>query len=122
MRKDCGVVPEQISRLLQEYTLGIKKIYGKSLKSVVLYGSYARNDYNEDSDQDIMILVDITEEQICKTRGLISEYTYEFNMQHDLDIKQIIKSKAQFDYWKSVYPFYKNVNREGIKIYEQRDE
>lgn len=115
-------MPAQISRLLQEYTLGIKQIYGDRLISIILYGSYARNDFKEDSDQDIMILVDLPEEQIVSTRAQLSEYTYEFNMQNDLDIRQIVKAEEHFNYWKAVYPFYKNVNREGIKIYERRDE
>lgn len=93
---------EQIRQLLGKYVLGIEQIYGDNLKSVILYGSYARNDYNEDSDQDIMILVDLTEEQIVSTRAQISEYTYEFNMQNDLDIRQIVKSEEHFNYWKAI--------------------
>lgn len=114
----CGTMSEQISRLLQEYALGIKRIYGNALKAVILYGSYARNDFNEESDQDIMILVNLSEEQIISTRAQVSEYTYEFNMQYDLDIRQVVKSEEHFNYWRAVYPFYKNVNQEGVKIYE----
>lgn len=47
-----------------------------------------------------MILVDLTEEQIMSTRAQCSEYTYEFNMQYDLEIKQIVKSEEYFNYWK----------------------
>ena len=109
---------EQINRLLNKYALGIKKIYGKNLKAVILYGSYARDDYNEDSDQDIMILVDLSDEEISSTREKISEFTYDFNMQYDLEIMPVVKSEEHFNYWCSVYPFYKNVNREGVKLYE----
>ena len=109
---------EQTSQLLKQYALGIKRIYGKNLKAVILYGSYARNDYNEDSDQDIMILVDLAEEQISATREQVSEYTYDFNMQYDLEIMPVVKSEEHFNYWRAAYPFYKNVNQEGVKIYE----
>ena len=111
-------MPEQTSQLLKQYALGIKRIYGKNLKAVILYGSYARNDYDEDSDQDIMILVDLTEEQIRVTREQVSEYTYGFNMQYDLEIMPVVKSEEHFNYWRAAYPFYKNVNQEGVKIYE----
>ena len=109
---------EQTSQLLKEYALGIKRIYGNALKAVILYGSYARNDFNEDSDQDIMILVDLSEEQISTTREQVSEYTYDFNMQYDLEIMPVVKSEEHFNYWRAAYPFYKNVNQEGVKIYE----
>lgn len=111
-------MPEQTSQLLKQYALGIKRIYGKNLKAVILYGSYARNDYDEDSDQDIMILVDLTDEQIRATREQVSEYTYDFNMQYDLEIMPVVKSEEHFNYWRAAYPFYKNVNQEGVKIYE----
>ena len=35
----------------------IKEVYGCHLKNVILYGSYARGDQNEESDIDIMILL-----------------------------------------------------------------
>lgn len=111
-------VPEQIHLLLNYYTLGIKKIYGNNLRSVILYGSYARGDYNTDSDQDIMILVDLLDEQIISTRQKISDFTYNFNMRHNLNIVPMVKSEKHFNYWKDAHPFYKNINKEGIMLYE----
>ncbi len=109
---------KQIYELLLEYALGIKTIYGKALKSVILYGSYARADFNADSDQDIMILVDLSEEKIMETREKVSEFTYDFNMRYDLEIMPVVKSEKHFNYWQAVYPFYQNVNKDGVKIYE----
>ena len=52
-------MPQTIHTLLTQYLLELKKIYGTYLKSVILYGSYARGDYTSDSDIDIMLLVDL---------------------------------------------------------------
>ena len=38
--------------LLNEYVNELTKIYGSHLKKIILYGSYARGDYREDSDID----------------------------------------------------------------------
>lgn len=46
-----------IQTLLTDYLAEIQKIYGLHLKSVILYGSYARGDYTPESDVDIMILL-----------------------------------------------------------------
>ena len=108
---------EYLKHLLKQYTIGILDIYGNDLKSVILYGSYARNDFNEDSDQDIMILVNLTEEQIQNTREIVSEYTYDFNMKYDLNIIPVVKSADHFEYWSKVYPFYININKEGVELY-----
>ena len=57
-------MPQTIHTLLIQYLSEIQKIYGAHLKSVILYGSYARGDYTPDSDIDIMILVDLSVEEM----------------------------------------------------------
>ena len=47
---------QKVQSLLLQYLTEVRKIYGSHLKSVILYGSYARGDYTKDSDIDIMIL------------------------------------------------------------------
>ena len=45
------------NRILCEFRNKTKSIMGDSLKQMILYGSYARGDYNEKSDIDIMFIV-----------------------------------------------------------------
>ena len=54
-------MPVAIKMLLDQYTEILRKIYGNHLKTVILYGSYARGDYKADSDIDIMILLDLSD-------------------------------------------------------------
>lgn len=103
--------------LFEKYTKNVKSIYGCHLKSVILFGSYARGDYNENSDVDIMILLDLPDMNIKEYRHQLSEMTYDFNMDHDLDIKPIAKNEKHFEKWLGVYPFYTNVDREGVRLF-----
>lgn len=103
--------------LLEEYVNEIKKIYGIHLKEVILYGSYARGDFNDDSDIDIMILLDITDLEAKVYFDSLIDMTYDFNLDNDLDINPYAKSKAHFMKWVNDYPFYANVNKEGVVLY-----
>ena len=104
--------------LLEQYTEILQKIYGNHLRRVILYGSYARGDYTKDSDIDIMILLDMSDMDIKQYRHDLSGETFEFNMDHDLDIKPIAKSEKHFLNWVDVYPFYANVKKEGVKLFD----
>ena len=84
-------MPLSIQNLLNEYTNELIKIYGKYLRAVMLYGSYARGDYRKDSDIDIMILLDLDDMEIKQYRHALSGFTYDFNLEHDIDIKPIAK-------------------------------
>ncbi len=109
---------DSVKDLLNGYIVELQKIYGKHLQSVILYGSYARGDFTKDSDVDIMILLNLSDEEIKEYRHQLSEYTYDFYMMNDLDIKPIAKSKEHFLKWVDNYPFYANVKREGVKLFE----
>lgn len=43
--------------------------------------------------------------------------TFDFNLDHDLDIKLIAKNEEHFKKWLDNYPFYANINREGVVLY-----
>lgn len=111
-------MPRTTRTLLEQYTEILKEIYGKHLKAVILYGSYARGDYRADSDIDIMILLDLSDMDIKEYRHELSGETFDFNMDHDLDIKPIAKSQQHFQKWIDVYLFYANVEKEGVKLFE----
>ena len=104
--------------LVHQYIELLSEIYGNHLKTVILYGSYARGDYTEDSDIDIMVLLDLSDIDIKKYRHELSGMTYDFNMDYDLDIRPIAKSKEHFDKWVGVYPFYSNIEKEGVKLFD----
>ena len=106
-----------MKKILLQYTELLRFIYGNHLNAVILYGSYARGDYDKFSDVDIMILLNLDEMELKRYRHQLSEITFDFNMEHDVDIKPIAKSKELFLKWPESYPFYKNVSREGVTLY-----
>lgn len=104
---------KRLENILKKYQIEIKKIYGNHLKKTVLYGSYARGDFNKDSDIDIMIFTDLPDEEIGKKRTLLSNCTYDFNWNNQVEIMPMVINEKHFDYWKDAYVFYMNIDKEG---------
>ena len=107
----------EIKNILTLYIEEISKIYGSHLQKIILYGSYARGEQTASSDIDIMILVDLDELAIKKYADPLSDMTYDINLDNDVMIMPIVKNEAHFNYWVSAYPFYNNVEREGVELY-----
>lgn len=111
-------MPQTTQKLIEQYVSSIKDIYGKHIKQIILYGSYARGDFHSDSDIDIMVLVDLPDTQIEIYSDNLSELGFEYNVEHGIWFMPIVKNVKHFGQWCSVYPFYSNVIKEGLILYE----
>lgn len=94
----------------------MRKLLGNTLDSVIVYGSYARGDYSELSDIDVMILVTLTEEKIKKISDEISDMAFEYLMRFGADISPVIINVDHFNYWVDNLPYYRSVRDEGVKL------
>lgn len=82
---------------------------------IILYGSYARGDYQPDSDMDILILLD--KEKITRDdEKNISHQLYDLELDANQAISTLIRSKKT---WYEKYPntaLFINIQKEGIRI------
>ena len=109
-------MPEQIQTILQSYANQVKEILGDAVRKIILYGSYARGDYTESSDIDMMILTTLNDENILEISYQLYDLAFDYQMEYGVDISVIVKNEEQFNYWLGALPFYDNVKREGVVI------
>ena len=105
-----------ITDIMQQFASSLRKLLGNTLDSVIVYGSYARGDYSELSDIDVMILVTLTEEKIKKISDEISDMAFEYLMKFGVDISPVITNIDHFNYWVDNLPYYRNVRDEGVRF------
>ena len=58
------VKDENLKKILQEIAELLRNVYGERLRAVILYGSVARGTQTKDSDVDIMVLIEGTDEEL----------------------------------------------------------
>lgn len=102
--------------LLEEYREAVKQILGNRLNRMILYGSYARGDFKQDSDMDIMILIEALPEDISSYADKIYDITYDFETQYGIEINPSVQSMRTYEQWKNVYPFFMNVEKDGVAV------
>ncbi len=107
-----------VDTIVLEFTSKVKKLLGERVKKIILYGSYARGDYNENSDVDIMILTDCSFEEIEKYRDEISDIAYDIEAENNFSImlSPIIKNIDKYNARITYMPFYMNVQKEGVEL------
>ena len=114
-------MPQTMQNLMELYITEIQKIYGDHLRKVILYGSYARGDNTPESDVDIMIIIDDSEDNVLKYRNRFSTIAALLGMKYDVLLSVLFRDKGNF-YKRAQYnPFYKNIVKEGVEWYG-RDE
>ena len=109
-------MPNNVNEEIQKFINEVKKILGDRLKKVILYGSYARGDYNKKSDVDIMILTDLSFEEIEEDRDKISDAAFEIELKTGIILSPVVKNIEKYNVRRKFVPFYKNVEKEGVVL------
>jgi predicted nucleotidyltransferase len=104
-----------IDHLFCDVERELKALFGEKLSEIILYGSYARGDYDDKSDIDIIVLVE--EEGLKKYDKQVLRVNVDLSLRYDVDLSVVVENKTEFDLNRSVIPLYKVIDREGKILY-----
>lgn len=110
-------MPNKVNNIIKQFIEELTNILGESLKKVILYGSYARGDFDKNSDIDIMILTDLPEKEIEKIRGKVRDIACDLELENDVVISPMVKNIDKYNERINIIPFYINVKKEGIVLH-----
>lgn len=100
--------------ILAEVLERSRAIFGSSLVNGYLYGSYARGDYDEESDVDILLTVDQSDDDIRAQNKSLAKIDSDLSLDHNVTVSVTVKPLEQFNRYAEISPFYRNVIKEGI--------
>ena len=104
-------VMKAINNITKEFKAEVRELYGKRLKNVILYGSYARGEATDDSDIDMAVVL---EGDISPGREIdrMIDIITEMNLKHNILIS--IYPVSEIDYLALKSPLLMNVRKEGV--------
>ena len=107
----------KIKELLLKIQYELKKIFGDKLKDTILYGSYARLENTEDSDIDIIALIDEDDEELRKHENNITEIMVDLSLEYELVVSIHSQSYDIYEEHSNILPYFINIKNEGVSIY-----
>ncbi len=101
---------------LQQLVPGLRDIYGNLLDSIILFGSVARGTQTDESDVDIALILfpGATSEMYDRMLDLVIDL--ELACGKVLSVIRI--DRERFKEWESTLPFYQNIRKEGVVLWQ----
>ena len=100
---------------INELINGLLLIMKNNLAAIVLYGSVARGTDSAESDVDVAVLLKkaLSSEQ----EDDLSELMVNLNLKYGRVFSIVDIEEQMYEQWKEIVPFYKNLSKEGNKLW-----
>ena len=113
IRRKGRKLPPGVRAAMEKVKESLAEIYGNRLRGIYLYGSYARGDFTEDSDIDLIVALDApvnTWEEISRLSEVLSDICLAWDV-----LVSVYPVPAE---WLTVRrsPLFENVRREGVLL------
>lgn len=106
----------ELQSVLHDTYKGLFEIFGEKLQNVLLYGSYARGEQTDESDIDVMVLVDLPKEKLATYRRIVSDFSSTIDLQYGVLLSIKLQDMETFRLYGNTLPFFQNVIREGVSV------
>ncbi|MFW5952028.1 MAG: nucleotidyltransferase domain-containing protein [Gemmatimonadota bacterium] len=100
----------ELDATLGELLSRLTAVYGERLRSLHLFGSYARNEAGPESDVDVLVVLDEVPNymaEVRRTGGIVSS----LSLAHAVTISPVFVSERAWE--AAATPFLQNVREEG---------
>ncbi|MCL2079127.1 MAG: nucleotidyltransferase domain-containing protein [Oscillospiraceae bacterium] len=105
-----------LNEITDKVVKAAKESLGDKLDKVILYGSYARGDFTDESDIDIMVIADVEVEELRSIEKELLDITWELGYEYDLIVALFLKDSETFYKFLPAEPFYQNIMRDGVLL------
>lgn len=107
---------KEMSAALAEIRDGLSALFGARLENAFLYGSYARGEQDDESDVDILAVVDLPAKTLDLYESPVLDLAVEVGLRYDALFSVLLQDAEAFRKYRTAMPFFVNVMREGISL------
>jgi len=101
-------------QIVQEMSRHVRELYPDGEMEVILFGSYARHEETDESDIDVMYLVDAPRSDIVDRNWKLGEAAANVLFDYGVVVSPIVENKEYYLQKAEVLPFFRNIQDEGV--------
>lgn len=106
----------EVQTIIDELCGRLSALFPRQHFDIILFGSHARDEATEDSDIDVMFLVDAPREIIAEKNWQIGEAAAEILLAHGVVVSPIVENRDYFIRNIDILPFFRNIQQEGVRM------
>lgn len=106
----------QINNISKKMSECYRSIYGKDIVAVFLYGSYAKGNFDDESDVDITAIVKGDRLDLQNKLKKVWDESADIGIENDVVVSPTVIPFHEYEEYKEILPYYKNIWREGKRI------
>ncbi|WP_240913695.1 nucleotidyltransferase domain-containing protein [Thermococcus sp. JdF3] len=96
-------------KALEDFLKFLKGNFEGRIEEVYLFGSYVRGDYTEESDVDLLVVGDVSLDELI-------DGIFNVLMRHGVVLNVVVEKPEEFKRWRDT-SFHRTVINEGIRVY-----
>ena len=106
----------QLNNIANDIVREYRNVYGDRIDRIYLFGSYARGEATDQSDIDIAAIVHGDRLTLQDQLKMVWDAAADIGLDNDVVISPTVIPDDEFQQYKEILPFYRNINKEGHRI------
>lgn len=106
----------ELTIILEKIVETYRLVYGERIVKIILYGSYARGDYNSESDVDIVALVNGNRATLQEQLKKVWDVSGDLELEYGTILSPTVIPYEEFVKYQNDIPYYNNIAKEGVEL------
>ncbi len=106
----------QLNKITSQIIEAYRDIYGQAIKNIVMYGSFARGDFDDESDIDFAAIVEGERQVLQEQLEKVWDKASDIGLEYDAVVSPVVIPYEEFLEYKDKLPYYRNIDKEGIIV------
>lgn len=106
----------ELNKLLESLAKQAKDVAGAQFDEAILYGSYARGDFDDESDIDVFIKINCNEEELRTLKKKFVSVASRLSLEYGVEVSVSLSDSETYQRFKNHLPYFENIEKEGVKI------